>query len=377
MYGGAGYGEGAALRPAYKAASSCILHRSFLASPGLIRVQSVSSSASSSSPLPADGEAGGCVLIRGLHNLRPWHKGCVATIGSFDGLHLGHQAILEQLQAAARARQLPAVVILFEPQPHEFFSGDKAPARLMRLREKIQALCAAGVSRVLCLSFNDKLRRFSAEAFVERILVQGLGIQHLVVGDDFRFGCDRRGDFALLKTLGEQQGFAVTDTCTLQLDGERVSSTRIRQLLEQGDFERARQLLGKPYEISGRVVYGKQLGRQLGVPTANVQLRRYRSPLHGVFAVSTRLADGRCYPGVANVGLRPTVDGDKKPLLEVHLFNFSRPIYGQMIQVRFLHKLRNEQKFPSLDALREQLQTDIAQAQHYFHSQPAEVDCND
>ena len=209
-------------------------------------------------------------LIRGLHNLRPWHRGCVATIGSFDGVHLGHQAILQQLLAAARAQQLPAVVILFEPQPHEFFAGEQAPARLMRLREKLQSLKQAGVERVLCLHFNEYLRSLSAEDFVQQILVQGLGIRHLVVGDDFRFGCDRRGDFALLQQLGNQAGFSVADTGTLQVDGERVSSTRIRQLLEQGYFARAEALLGKPYEISGRVVYGKQLGRQLGVPTANV-----------------------------------------------------------------------------------------------------------
>ncbi|ACE82889.1 riboflavin biosynthesis protein RibF [Cellvibrio japonicus Ueda107] len=343
-----------------------------MAYPGLIRVQSLPVSSDSSPQVPGCGAAGQGILIRGLHNLRPWHRGCVATIGSFDGVHLGHQAILKQLLDAANSHQLPAVVILFEPQPHEFFAGDKAPARLMRLREKVQALRAAGVQRVLCLHFNQHLRSLSAEAFVEQILVQGLGIRHLVVGDDFRFGCDRRGDFALLQTLGDEYGFAVTDTCTLQIDGERASSTRIRQLLEQGDFAHAQKLLGKPYEISGRVVYGKQLGRQLGVPTANVQLRRYRSPLQGVFAVLVRFADGSLHQGVANVGLRPTVSGDRKPLLEVHLFDFSRMVYGAVIQVRFLYKLRDEQKFASLDALRAQLQNDIAQAKTYFQSQQAE-----
>lgn len=342
-----------------------------------MRVQSSSVSSGVSPTLGPGGEAQGCLLIRGLHNLRPCHQGCVATIGSFDGVHLGHQAILAQLLAEAQARQLPAVVILFEPQPHEFFARDKAPARLMRLREKVLALAEAGVSRVLCLSFNEKLRSLSAEAFVEQILLQGLAIKHLVVGDDFRFGCDRRGDFALLQTLGKSAGFSVTDTSTLLLQGERVSSTRIRQLLEQGEFAHAQRLLGRPYEISGRVVYGKQLGRQLGVPTANVQLRRYRSPLHGVFAVQVAFADGSRYQGVANIGLRPTVNGDNKPLLEVHLFDFSRSVYGTAIRVRFLHKLRDEQKFASLDALREQLQSDIAGAKYYFHSQPAEVDCND
>lgn len=305
-------------------------------------------------------------FIRGLHNLRPAHRGCVATIGSFDGVHLGHQAILRQLVTLARQYQLPAVVIVFEPQPHEFFSGDKAPARLMRLREKIQALLAAGVERVLCVQFNQHLRSLSAEDFINQILIDGLGIKHLVVGDDFRFGCDRRGDFALLQAVGKERGFAVTDTCTLQIDGERVSSTRIRYLLELGDFARAEALLGKPYEINGRVVYGQQLGRKLGVPTANVQLRRYRSPLHGVFAVTVKFADGSLHQGVANVGVRPTVTGDKKPLLEVHLFDFSRMVYGAMIHVVFHHKLRDEKKFASLDELQGQLQIDIANAKAFF-----------
>lgn len=305
-------------------------------------------------------------FIRGLHNLRPWHRGCVATIGSFDGVHLGHQAILRQLSVVAQQHQLPAVVIVFEPQPHEFFSGDKAPARLMRLREKVQALLAAGAQRVLCIAFNERLRSLTAEAFVEQVLLDGLGIKHLVVGDDFRFGCDRRGDFKLLQHMGSQRGFAVTDTCTLELGGERVSSTRIRQLLERGDFAQAQQLLGKPYRISGRIVYGQQLGRKLGVPTANVHLRRYRSPLHGVFTVSVTFADGSRYAGVANVGVRPTVTGDKKPLLEVHLFDFARTVYGAMIEVEFHHKLRDEQKFQSLDELQAQLQLDIAQAKTYF-----------
>jgi riboflavin kinase/FMN adenylyltransferase len=305
-------------------------------------------------------------FIRGLHNLRPWHRGCVATIGSFDGVHLGHQAILRQLIDVARQHQLPAVVIVFEPQPHEFFSGDKAPARLMRLRDKIQALLAAGAQRVLCVRFNEELRSLSAEAFVEKVLLDGLGIKHLVVGDDFRFGCDRRGNFALLQEIGRERGFDVSDTCTLEIGGERVSSTRIRQLLELGDFALAETLLGKPYSINGHIAYGQQLGRQLGVPTANVHLRRYRSPLHGVFTVSVKFRDGNVYQGVANIGVRPTVTGDKKPLLEVHLFDFSSKVYGEMIDVIFHRKLREERKFNSLDELQLQLQADIAQGRAFF-----------
>ena len=306
-------------------------------------------------------------FIRGLHNLRPQHKGCVATIGSFDGVHLGHQAILKQLIQVARSLGVPAVAIVFEPQPHEFFAGDKAPARLMRMREKLDALWAAGIDKVLCLNFNETLRSLSAEQFIERVLVQGLAIKHLVVGDDFRFGCDRKGDYHLLQIKGNDFGFAVSDTHTLEMNGERVSSTRIRQLLEAGDFVGAEKLLGKPYSVFGRVVYGKQLGRQLGVPTANVNLCRYRSPLHGVFAVTVIFADGIKVQGVANIGVRPTVNGLKKPLLEVHLFNFSHSIYGEAIDVEFHHKLRNEKKFASLDELKAQLQNDIADAKAFFN----------
>lgn len=310
-------------------------------------------------------------FIRGLHNLRPEHRGCVATIGSFDGVHLGHQAILRQLIQTARAAGLPAVVIVFEPQPHEFFAAEKAPARLMRLREKLQALWIAGVDRVLCLHFNQALRRLSAEEFIQQVLVDGLAIKHLVVGDDFRFGCDRKGDYNLLSVKGRELGFSVDDTHTLEMDGDRISSTRIRQLLEAGDFAEAAKLLGKNYSVHGRVVYGKQLGRQLGVPTANVDLRRYRSPLHGVFAVTVEFAGGDVVQGVANVGVRPTVSGDKKPLLEVHLFDFSRSIYGAVIDVVFKHKLRDEKKFNSLEELKEQLQIDIQGAKYFFRESSA------
>lgn len=329
-------------------------------------VQSVSSEVQSVSPEVQSVSSEEHAFIRGLHNLRPWHKGCVATIGSFDGVHLGHQAILLQLLALAQHHKVPAVVIVFEPQPQEFFAGDKAPARLMRLREKVQALLAAGVTRVLCLPFNHALRGLSAEDFVQHILVEGLAIRHLVIGDDFRFGCDRCGNFALLQSLGPRYGFTVTDTCTLEIQGERVSSTRIRQLLELGDFTQAELLLGKPYSISGRVAHGQQLGRTLGVPTANVHLRRYRSPLQGVFVVTARFQDGLEYQGVANIGARPTVKGDNKPLLEVHLFDFSRTVYGAMIDVAFHKKLRAEQRFASLAELQQQLQTDIAQGKAFF-----------
>jgi riboflavin kinase/FMN adenylyltransferase len=306
-------------------------------------------------------------LIRGLHNLRAQHRGCVATIGSFDGVHRGHRAIIDQLLVQARALGLPSVVMVFEPQPYEFFSGEKAPARLMRLRDKIRVLSACGVDRVLCLQFNQRLRQLSADDFIRQVLVDGLGVKSLVVGDDFRFGCDRAGDFRLLQQAGEQYGFSVSDTCTVQDGGERISSTRIRLALEAEQFSEAARLLGYPYTMRGRVVYGQQLGRTIGVPTANVRLRRYRSPLNGVFAVRLHLVgENGWLPGVANVGVRPTVGGETKPILEVHLLDVDRQLYGCEVEVRFEKKLREEQKFPSLDALKAQIYKDIESSRQFF-----------
>ncbi len=305
-------------------------------------------------------------FIRGMHNLRPIHHGSVVTIGSYDGVHLGHQAIIEQVTEKSAQLSLPSVAVVFEPQPHEFFSGDEAPARLMRLREKALALFDAGVDRVCCLQFNQLLRSLSAEEFVKRVLVDGLGVKYLVIGDDFRFGCDRSGDYEFLKQAGERYGFDVCDTRTYQVDNERVSSTRIRAALEVADFPLVRRLLGKAYTVSGHVGYGQQLGRQWNVPTANVHLRRYRSPLNGVFAVSVKLPNGETANGVANVGVRPTIGEKIKPILEVHLLDFNGDLYGKMITVEFLHKLRDEQKFSSLDLLKEQIYRDIDEAKAYF-----------
>ncbi len=305
-------------------------------------------------------------FIRGMHNLRPIHHGSVVTIGSYDGVHLGHQAIIEQVTEKSAQLNLPSVAVVFEPQPHEFFSGDEAPARLMRLREKALALFDAGVDRVCCLQFNQLLRSLSAEEFVKRVLVEGLGVKYLVIGDDFRFGCDRSGDYEFLKQAGERYGFDVCDTRTYQVDNERVSSTRIRAALEVADFPLVGRLLGKAYTVSGHVGYGQQLGRQWNVPTANVHLRRYRSPLNGVFAVSVKLPNGETANGVANVGVRPTIGEKIKPILEVHLLDFNGDLYGKMITVEFLHKLRDEQKFSSLDLLKEQIYRDIDEAKAYF-----------
>lgn len=304
-------------------------------------------------------------FIRDLQSLQSFNQRSVVTIGSFDGVHLGHQAILNQVKAVAAELGLPSVVMTFEPQPQEFFSGERAPARLMRLREKVDALFEFGVDQVLCLQFNRELRNLTAAEFVRSVLVDGLGTRHLIVGDDFRFGCDRSGDFKMLSEMGETYDFAVQDTETLEVDGQRVSSTLVRQILERGNFERASQLLGKPFTITGRVVYGQQLGRELGFPTANVQLNRYSAPLSGVYAVLVNI-DGAVYQGAANVGLRPTVGDLLKPILEVHLLDFEADLYGRRIEVEFVTKIRDEEKFTSLDKLIESIQRDVKQIRAWF-----------
>lgn len=304
-------------------------------------------------------------LIRGIHNLRPSQRGCVATIGNFDGVHLGHQAVIGQLGEEAGRLNLPSVLITFEPQPLEYFRPEQAPARLTRLREKLEALRRFHIDRLLCLSFNRKLAQMPAEEFIRRVLVDGLGIKYLVVGDDFRFGKDRRGDFAMLQAAGREYGFAVVNMHTFAIDGERVSSTRIREAMERGDMAAAEQLLGRSYRMSGRVAHGEKLGRELGFPTANIHVHRKATPLQGIFVVEVFGIEGEPLPGVASLGTRPTVDG-KKTILEVYLFDFDRDIYGKHLQVSFLFKLRDEVRYTTLDALKVQIGKDVEDAQRYF-----------
>jgi len=310
-------------------------------------------------------DQGKVTCSRGLHNLQSYNQRSVVTIGSFDGVHLGHQAILQQVKATAAMLGLPSVVMTFEPQPQEYFSGEKAPARLMRLREKIDALLEFGIDRIVCLQFNRVLRNLTASEFIQQVLIDGLSIKHLIVGDDFRFGCDRSGDFRMLAEFGKNCDFDVQDTKTLEIDNERISSTRVREFLQQADFGRASQLLGRPFSIKGRVVYGQQVGRKLGFPTANVQLNRYSAPLTGVYAVLVDI-DGMSYQGAANVGIRPTVGDLVKPILEVHLFDFSDDLYGQRIEVEFMHKIRDEAKFTTLDKLVETIPQDVKQIRAWF-----------
>ncbi len=311
-------------------------------------------------------------LIRGLTNLKllsrradsPLANGCVATIGNFDGVHLGHKTIIDQVRSKAKALGVPSLVMVFEPQPREFFQGDQAPPRLMAFRQKFEALLAEGVDIVLCLRFNEAFRSYSAMGFIDEVLIGGLGVRHLVVGDDFRFGCDRAGDFELLQRVGRDAGFTVENTRTVTLDGQRVSSTRVREQLTVKGLEKAEALLGHPYRIRGRVVYGRQLGRQIGAPTANILLQRLPA-LRGVFVVGARLDSGTAYDGVANIGVRPTVDG-QRPSLEVHLFDFAGTLYGQHLEVVFRHGLRDEAKFDSVAELQAQIARDMDTARAWI-----------
>ncbi|MEX2476066.1 bifunctional riboflavin kinase/FAD synthetase [Marinobacter sp.] len=311
-------------------------------------------------------------LIRGLTNLKtlsrqeasPLADGCVATIGNFDGVHLGHKTILDQVKEKARALNVPSVVMVFEPQPREFFQGKEAPPRLMAFRQKFETLQAEGIDMVLCLRFNERFRSYSGMGFIEDVLINGLAVRHLVVGDDFRFGCDRAGDFALLEQVGAARGFTVENTLTVTVSNERVSSTRIRDLLSVNRLGDAEKLLGHPYRIRGRVVYGRQLGREIGAPTANLRLRQMPA-LQGVFVVSATLPDGTVHDGVANIGVRPTVDG-KQPSLEVHLFDFAGTLYGQALDVVFRHGVREEIKFSSVDELKAQIARDFNSARAWI-----------
>jgi riboflavin kinase/FMN adenylyltransferase len=316
-------------------------------------------------------------LIRGLTNLKrlsgqagsPLAGGCVATIGNFDGVHLGHKTIIGQVKQKAVQLGVPSVVMIFEPQPREFFQGADAPPRLMPFRQKFEALLAEGVDVVLCIRFDERFRSYSAMGFVEDVLIQGLAVRHLVVGDDFRFGCDRAGDFRLLEQVGQEHDFTVENTRTVTADGERVSSTRVRNALNVNGLEEAERLLGHPYRIHGRIVYGRQLGRQIGAPTANILLHKMPA-LRGVYVVRARLETGEWRDGVANIGLRPTVDG-KRPSLEVHLFDFAGTLYGQHLEVVFRHGLRDEVKFDSVDELRQQIARDFEHARAWLANNPA------
>jgi riboflavin kinase/FMN adenylyltransferase len=300
-------------------------------------------------------------LVRGIHNLRARHRGCAATIGNFDGVHLGHQHMIAALRERATVLGVPAVVVTFEPTPREHFEGAAAPSRLTRLREKLAALEACGVERVVVLRFDERMRGMGAAQFVDRLLVEGLGVRHLVVGHDFHFARRREGTVATLRAAGAEHGFTVEEVAQFLVAGERVSSSLVREALNRGDLARATRLLGRPYRMAGRVRLGRKLGRQLGFPTANLALHRKVVPLWGIFAVRASGAGLVDHPAVASLGTRPTVDGTD-PLLEVHLFDWDGSLYGHYLDVDFVERLRDERKFESLDALVAQMHRDAAAA---------------
>jgi len=296
------------------------------------------------------------------------------TIGNFDGVHLGHQAMLARLKGAADRLGLDTCVMIFEPHPREFFAPDKAPTRLTSLREKLELLASAGVDRVQVCRFNFDFARISAEDFIVHILQQGLGVRWILVGDDFRFGARRAGDFAMLRAFSARCGFAVEEMPGYAVDGLRVSSTAVRDALAAGDLDLVERLLGRFYSISGRVVRGDQLGKKIGFPTANIQLKHNRPPLSGIFVVevevevrnAAEVPPLQALQGVASLGVRPTVHEGGKPVLEVYLFDFDQDIYGGHLRVRFLHKLRDEEKYPDLITLTRQIGQDVEDARNYF-----------
>jgi len=288
------------------------------------------------------------------------------TIGNFDGVHRGHRAMLDRLVAKARELKLACSVLTFEPHPREFFAPASAPARLSRLREKLELIAEAGVDRTHVLRFGAQLASLSPERFVEDVLLRGLGVRWLLVGRDFRYGAKRAGDFAALQAVAQRQGFGLEAMNDVMEGGQRVSSSGVRAALAAGDLAAAAGLLGRGYSMSGRVAHGEKLGRTLGFPTANIVLRR-RPPLAGIFVVEAELEEtGKSLRGVASVGRRPTVRADAAPLLEVHLFDWDGDLYGRHLRVRFLHKLRDEEKYDGLEALRSAIQRDAAQAKDYF-----------
>jgi riboflavin kinase / FMN adenylyltransferase len=289
--------------------------------------------------------------------------GSVVCIGAFDGLHIGHRTLVGHAVARARTLGVPAVALSFESLPREFFAGDAPPPRLQLPRMKLSALSALGIDRVGLLRFNASLASLSPEDFVQRLLVARLGAREVWVGPDFRFGRARAGNLDLLRKMGGELGFSADTIVPVEVDGVPVSSTRIRTALQSGDFATATRLLGKPYSIAGRVVHGKQLGRTLGYPTANLRFANKTPALRGIYATWVHGVGALPWPSVSSFGTRPTVDG-KEPLLEAHLFDFDGDLYGKLIEIEFVARLRDEEKFPDLPTLVVQMDRDAAQARH-------------
>ena len=303
------------------------------------------------------------LTLRGLQS--PDHQPVALTIGNFDGVHLGHQALLEQLSTAAQARGLPTAVLVFEPHPREFFTPEQAPTRLTSMREKLELFAGLGVDRVHVCRFNSRFAKMSAEDFIHA-LHEKLAVHFVLLGDDFRFGSARSGDFGLMQKIGAQHGFAVQAMHSVLQDGIRVSSTAVRSALAAGDLHRAQRYLGRHYNISGRVEHGNDMGKKLGFPTANIQLKHNRPPLSGIFVVRVQGDDVQPTQGVASLGVRPTLHEGGRPVLEAHLFNFSRGLYNKHLRVDFLHKLRDEEKYPDVETLTRHIAQDVENAKKWF-----------
>lgn len=307
-------------------------------------------------------------LIRGIYNLSNKHRGSVVTIGNFDGVHLGHQALIKQLVAMGKKRCLPVVVVMFEPQPQEFFLPTHPPARITTLRDKYKQLSELGVDYLLCIRFDCYFAEITAEQFISTLLLYKLAVHYLIVGDDFCFGKHRQGDFSLLRKMADKHHFQLVKAPIVRLDQQRVSSTLVRDLLQKDHLADAARFLGRPYAISGRVIYGRELGRTLGFPTANIRLNRLISPVNGVYAVMVEYNQQQFY-GMANIGYRPTIAGSEL-LLEVHLFNFNEDLYGKYINVILCQKLREEKKFANLTELTLHIEQDKIAAQTLFNINP-------
>ena len=309
-------------------------------------------------------------VVRSVTRFSGLPEGCALTIGNFDGLHLGHQAIVEHLRERAAALGVPAVMVSFEPMPRTFFDPQGAPPRLSSLREKLEDCRALGIDIFACARFDAAFAAMPAERFLNDLLYQRFRARYVMVGEDFRFGRARAGDVALLRRFCSAHDIEVAPMPAVCVDGERVSSTRVRRALAAGDTATAARLLGHSYRVSGRVVVGDRLGRTLGFPTANIRLKRKPAPRYGVYAVWVRTRDGRRLPGAASFGVRPTVNGSE-PLLEVHLLDYEGDLYGRRIDVSFEAFLRDEERFESLDALTDQMRQDVADVRALLQESPS------
>ena len=302
-------------------------------------------------------------ILRGLYS--PDSQPVALTIGNFDGVHLGHQALLSELRAAGQARGLQTAVVIFEPHPRELFTPQQAPARLTSLREKLEFFATLGIDRVHVCRFNERFAQMSAANFINA-LHEKLSAKFVLIGDDFRFGSGRGGDFALMEKIGAQLGFAVQSVRSVTHDGVRISSTAIRAALVAGQMRTAQRYLGRHYSISGRVEHGDGMGRRLGFPTANIQLKHNFPPLTGIFVVQAHAEGMGVLQGVSSLGVRPTLRRDAKPVLEVHLFEFAQQIYGKHLRVEFLQKLRDEEKYPDVETLTRHIALDVENAKKWF-----------